>query len=176
LRIAFTVAEVARRLGYEAKSVGRALRRSGTKVRRRRPLVTTERDRRLHTTWRSIVSRCTRPRDPLYERYGARGVKVCEEWLEFAAFRDWALASGWKPGLSLGLDVRWEGYAPGKLRLDLPEREHRAGDPRRPARVPVRDHGLRRDEERAGVTVRCRARPPPGGRANQELGNTKEHP
>src|SRR5688572_5761763 len=108
-----TLAEVARRLGFRASSIGRALRESGVRVRRRRALVTTEADRRLHITWRSMVGRCTRPSDPLYERYGARGGRVCEEWRDFAAFRTWARSSGWKPGLSLALEDRWRGYEPG---------------------------------------------------------------
>ena len=107
------VAEVARRLGFKAKSVSNALRRAGTKIRHQRAMVATERGRRLHITWRSILARCTLPSDPLYERYGARGVRICDEWLEFAAFRRWALAHGWKPGRSLGLDVQERGYSPG---------------------------------------------------------------
>lgn len=95
------VAEVARRLGFAAKSVSSALRRAGTKVRRRRPRVTTEHDRKLHITWRSILGRCKLPNDPLFERYGARGVNVCEAWLDFKTFRTWSIAHGWKPGLSL---------------------------------------------------------------------------
>lgn len=107
------VAEIARRLDYQAHSVARALRRAGVRIRRRRPLVSTERDRRLHITWRSIVGRCTRRSDRLYARYGARGVRIFAPWSDFEVFRSWALASGWKPGLSLGLKVRSKGYAPG---------------------------------------------------------------
>lgn len=37
--------------------------------------------------WRKIVRRCTVPQDPAYQNYGARGIKVCDEWLNsFAAF------------------------------------------------------------------------------------------
>ena len=79
-----TLVEVGHRLGFTAKSIARALRRTGTRVRRRRATVTSDRDRRLHISWRSILSRCTLPCDPLYERYGARGVRVCDEWMDFA--------------------------------------------------------------------------------------------
>ncbi len=108
-----TLVGIGQRLGYRAASVARALRVAGVKIQRRRSPIKTEADRRLQITWRSIVARCTRPRDPLYARYGARGVRICGAWHDFVVFRDWARAHGWKPGLSLGLDV-WEfGYAPG---------------------------------------------------------------
>jgi len=107
-----SLVEIGRRLGSRPPSIARALRRTGTRVRRQRATVATERDRRLHITWRSMIGRCTRPTDPLYERYGARGVRVCQEWLDFARFREWALCTGWKPGLSLGLDVPGLGYHP----------------------------------------------------------------
>lgn len=35
-----------------------------------------------HTTWWSMVMRCTNKNDPSYQRYGGRGIKVCERWLE----------------------------------------------------------------------------------------------
>jgi hypothetical protein len=47
-----TGAEVARRLGFTAKSVSNALRRAGTKIRHERAWVATERGRRLQITWR----------------------------------------------------------------------------------------------------------------------------
>jgi hypothetical protein len=107
-----SLAEIGRRLGYRANSISRAIRRSGVKFRRQRPRVSTDADRRLYTTWRSIVARCTRPSNPLFQRYGARGIGLCDAWRDFAGFRAWAVASGWRPGLYLGLDVRSRGYAP----------------------------------------------------------------
>lgn len=40
-------------------------------------------------TWRSwdcMISRCTRKSVNSYERYGGRGIAVCERWLSFANF------------------------------------------------------------------------------------------
>jgi len=54
------LSEIGRRLGYNGTSIGRALRRAGIKIPRGRPVVTTDKDRRLHGIWRSIVGRCTR--------------------------------------------------------------------------------------------------------------------
>lgn len=45
--------------------------------------------------------RCLYPSQPSYPRYGGRGIRFAEEWNSFPAFLKWALASGWKPGLTL---------------------------------------------------------------------------
>ena len=40
-----------------------------------------------YNTWRAMVRRCTNPKDKDYERYGAKGVRVCPEWLsDYSAF------------------------------------------------------------------------------------------
>lgn len=51
---------------------------------------------RLYGVWQNMKSRCNNPRVGCYERYGGRGIKVCDEWTHsFTAFRDWALAAGY---------------------------------------------------------------------------------
>ena len=37
---------------------------------------------RLHNIWSKIKRRCTRPNCKAYYRYGGRGIKVCDRWLE----------------------------------------------------------------------------------------------
>lgn len=37
-------------------------------------------------TWSSMLSRCQDPRNASYERYGARGITVCERWRDFPNF------------------------------------------------------------------------------------------
>ena len=51
-----------------------------------------------------MKDRCTNPHASSYDRYGGRGICVCNEWLGddgFNQFVKWATANGYKEGLSL---------------------------------------------------------------------------
>lgn len=39
-----------------------------------------------YNAWASMKSRCLNPNSHGFKRYGARGIKVCERWLNFAKF------------------------------------------------------------------------------------------
>ena len=57
---------------------------------------------RLYKEWRRMKERCHLKTKDGYERYGGRGITVCSEWLNsFEAFRDWALANGYRDNLTL---------------------------------------------------------------------------
>jgi hypothetical protein len=55
----------------------------------------------LWICWRSMRQRCRDPNLKAYRWYGAKGVKVCDEWMKYQAFHDWAMANGYAPGLSI---------------------------------------------------------------------------
>ncbi len=49
-----------------------------------------------------MKERCYSPSCKEFKWYGARGIHMCEVWLnDFAAFRDWALANGYSDELSI---------------------------------------------------------------------------
>jgi hypothetical protein len=50
--------------------------------------------------WRSIHRRCEDAHNSCYQYYGARGIKVCDEWSDFSAFDAWFKATH-VPGLSI---------------------------------------------------------------------------
>jgi hypothetical protein len=52
----------------------------------------------LYWMWCGMKNRCYTKNSPAYARYGARGIEVCDEWLEFAPFREWSVANGYKEG------------------------------------------------------------------------------
>jgi hypothetical protein len=39
-----------------------------------------------YRVWQHILSRCDNPADAAYDRYGGRGITVCEPWHDFATF------------------------------------------------------------------------------------------
>lgn len=55
----------------------------------------------LKNIWTFMLGRCNDPKRHDYERYGGRGVTVCEEWSVFEVFYAWAIESGYKIGLTL---------------------------------------------------------------------------
>lgn len=60
-----------------------------------------DRRTRLYGTWTNMLTRCRNPRSPRYRWYGDRGIRVCEEWLDFVAFKAWALSSGYTDELTI---------------------------------------------------------------------------
>lgn len=60
------------------------------------------RDIRLYNIYHGILSRCYKIQDADYNRYGARGINVCQEWKDsFKEFYDWSINNGYKNDLSI---------------------------------------------------------------------------
>lgn len=73
-------------------------------------------NKRLYRIWAMMKQRCSNPRHNAYPRYGGRGITVCDEWQQFAAFEAWALANGYADDLSIERDKSDVGYCPGNCR------------------------------------------------------------
>lgn len=59
-----------------------------------------------YRVYRGMMSRCYSESCPGYQWYGAKGVTVCEEWKgNPQVFIEWAITSGWKPGLHIDKDI-----------------------------------------------------------------------
>lgn len=56
----------------------------------------------IYRLWHRIKERCSNPKKDHYHRYGGRGIKVCDEWLNsFDSFKSWAFANGYKRELQI---------------------------------------------------------------------------
>lgn len=55
----------------------------------------------LYNVWKSMRQRCNNRKSHDYKWYGMDGVKICEEWEDFASFRKWAAENGYKSGLTI---------------------------------------------------------------------------
>lgn len=56
---------------------------------------------KFYKKWSSIKTRCYNKNTPCYKNYGGRGIKMCDEWLDFWNFREWAYKNGYSEGLTL---------------------------------------------------------------------------
>jgi len=75
-----------------------------------------------------MKQRCLNPNNKTYYRYGGVGKGVCDEWLEFLPFRDWALANGFEEGLTLDRIENSKGYSPENCRWATMGEQHRNKD------------------------------------------------
>jgi hypothetical protein len=77
-----------------------------------------------HYVWRTMIARCTNPKANSYNRYGARGIRVCKRWQKYENF----LADmGKRPSEKHSLDrINNDGdYKPSNCRWALPAEQSR---------------------------------------------------
>lgn len=61
-----------------------------------------ETNTRLYSIWHNMKNRCYYSDELCYPYYGGRGITVCTEWRDsFEAFRDWAIANGYRDDLTI---------------------------------------------------------------------------
>lgn len=71
---------------------------------------------RIYHIWCTMKARCSRETSSGYDKYGARGIKVCDEWESFAPFYEWAIANGYSDNLSIDRIDNDGNYEPSNCR------------------------------------------------------------
>lgn len=56
---------------------------------------------KLYGVWHGMIQRVTCVHHKAYKNYGGRGITVCKEWESPTNFINWALANGYKEGLTI---------------------------------------------------------------------------
>ncbi len=56
---------------------------------------------RLYRIWLNMRTRCMNPKYKEFDRYGGRGIRICDEWNDFSAFCSWSLSHGYSDGLTI---------------------------------------------------------------------------
>ena len=77
----------------------------------------------LYRVWASMKSRCFNSHQQAYPSYGGRGITVCNEWLTFEPFRDWAMAHGYSRGLTIERNNNNRDYEPSNCKWVALERQ-----------------------------------------------------
>lgn len=73
---------------------------------------------KLYNVLQTMKQRCYNPNDSRYKWYGAKGVKICDEWLEDpAAFVEWCEANGYRDGLTIDRIESTGDYTPENCRF-----------------------------------------------------------
>ncbi len=72
----------------------------------------------LYDVYCGMVRRCNNPKSSGWKWYGARGIRVCQDWMDDrVAFINWGLSSGWQPGLQLDRIDNNGNYEPSNCRF-----------------------------------------------------------
>lgn len=76
----------------------------------------------LYDTWAAMKARCYCKTNKGYFRYGGRGIKVCDRWMDFLNFIS-DLEPTWKSGLSLGRIDNNGDYCPENCRWETAKQQ-----------------------------------------------------
>lgn len=82
---------------------------------------------RLYRIWCHMRNRCFNKNTQCYKNYGGRGITVCQEWLEWINFKNWALLNNYKNNLWIDRINSNDNYCPSNCRWVTPSESGKNG-------------------------------------------------
>lgn len=70
----------------------------------------------LYAVWKAMRQRCNNPNHRDYKWYGARGVRICNEWNDYSVFREWSISNGYDKSLTIDRIDGLSDYSPNNCR------------------------------------------------------------
>jgi len=99
---------------------------------------------KIYKQWSSMKDRCLNPNSQMYKHYGGRGIKLCEEWIDFIPYYNWAIQAGYREGLSIDRIDNDGNYEPSNCRW-VTQKEQSLNN-RRNVRITYKGETLTRTE------------------------------
>lgn len=81
--------------------------------------------KRLYRIWKGMISRCECKSSTDYKWYGAKGVKVCDEWHDYITFKTWAESNGYNEKLTIDRINPHMNYCPDNCRWATTEEQNK---------------------------------------------------
>lgn len=73
-------------------------------------------DKRLKSIYKGMYDRCYNNKNVSFKDYGAKGIKICQQWLVGANFEKWSLANGYRDNLTIDRINPKKDYCPKNCR------------------------------------------------------------